>query len=105
MKQRSSGSFLYEKYIEKFPNSTVAHDQEYPSSGGHFSYNLYLGNYDEAWFRADGGNRIRMLSLGFIPDWKDRDLTPTRFAQMVSESINYQATIGNIDLQNIHNSE
>ena len=99
------GSTLYYRYIEKFPKSTVARDQNYPASGGHFSYNLYQGKYNEAWFRADGGNKMRMLSIGFVPDWADRDLTPNRFCQMVTSIINYQDQIGNIDLQNIHHRE
>lgn len=110
MEQRTKGSFLYEKYIERFPNSTVARDQLMPDSGGHFSYNLYRGRYDEAWFRADGGNKLRMLYLGFIPTWQDRDLSPRstsqrRFAEMVCSLIEYHERIGNINLDNIHKRE
>ncbi len=76
------GSDMYEEYLEKYPNSSIGIDvnKTWGFRGGHGSFGQYLmeGDYGEAWFRADGENRVKMIQLGFgtkfMPDF-DVDMT------------------------------
>lgn len=77
------GSKMYRDYLEKYPNSHIAHDvKTWNRVGGHggFGEALMNGEYADAWFKADLSNQKKMMELGFGTKYKDydRDMTPHR---------------------------
>ena len=54
---------LLSDYVKRYPNSSVAGDTDYPSTGGHFFQGLHSGDLCEAWTRADLENREIMKEI------------------------------------------
>ena len=56
---------MYLRYVEEYPNSSVARDYRQRSGGGHFATALFENRLNDAWIHADFNNEKRMLYLGF----------------------------------------
>jgi len=85
----TSGSPMYEQYLEEYPDSIISRDvRSFGKRGTHgsFGYYMMIGDYGEAWWRADRENQEKMLELGFgtkyLPDF-DNDMTPKKLHEIV----------------------
>ena len=56
---------MYLRYVEEYPNSSVARDYRQRSGGGHFATALFENRLNDAWIHADFNNEKRLLYLGF----------------------------------------
>ena len=56
---------MYLRYVEEYPNSSVARDYRQRTGGGHFATALFENRLNDAWIHADFNNEKRMLYLGF----------------------------------------
>lgn len=63
---RDNASDLYKLYVSMFPNSHIAMDLRRAGipSHGHFGEALYEGRYEDAMYRADSDNLIKLHELG-----------------------------------------
>lgn len=71
---------IYESYLKKFPNSHIAQDVERwgigTGSHGHFGDALRRGDIEEAMFRADAENLVKLKKLGIDSMLSDRRKHP-----------------------------
>lgn len=63
---RENASDLYKIYVNRFPDSHIAMDLKRVGipSHGHFGQALYEGRYEDAMYRADAENLVRLHELG-----------------------------------------
>jgi len=88
----TSGSPMYEEYLEEYPDSIISRDvRSFGKRGTHgsFGYYMMIGDYGEAWWRADRENQEKMLELGFgtkyLPDF-DNEMTPKRLHDILENA-------------------
>lgn len=79
-------SILYKRYIEAFPNSLIAvHTSVLGDdiSHGSFSDALKEGRYEDAMYRADDNNLIKLEQLAFF-NYIPNALLQTNFLRLVN---------------------
>lgn len=79
-------SILFERYINAFPNSLIALHTELlgdDTSHGSFSDALKEGRYEDAMYKADDDNLIKLDTLGFH-NYIPNALLQTNFLRLVN---------------------